>query len=102
MASEPTINLPTFVFEHLDKHEDGHYFLIDLKDGRYDSIDGCHTDPKGVAQALYLISNLACLQRLHAGQEYYLVHVSRVPGSDGSGLNHDAIEQNNKAFEALR
>lgn len=102
MANEPTISLPAMCFAHLDKHEDGHYFLIALKDGRYDSLDGCHSEPGGVAQALYLTSHLACLARLHAGRDYYMVHVTRVPGTDGVGLNHDAIEQNNKAFEALR
>jgi hypothetical protein len=101
MSERQTINLPAMCFEHVDKHEDGHYFLVALKDGQYDSLDGCHSEPEGVAQALHLISRLAVLRHLHVGRDYYMVHITKAPAPDGSNVNHEAVAQNNRAFASL-
>lgn len=102
VAERQTINLLATCFEHLDEHEDGHYFLIALKDGQYDSLDGCHSEPEGVSKALYLISHLSALRHLHVGRDYYMVHITKAPAADGSGVNHEAVALNNMAFGAVR
>lgn len=64
------------------------YYLVGLdKDGNMVTNDGAHNTPAGVAKARYLHEEL--FEKPHS---WKMVQVMEAPGSDGTGVDPEALE----------